>query len=64
MTPDQAHGRLVEGVHIAGYTIERAFTHLEWLLEENRWRQVSGDFGDVNAFLAGVRLDGFRVLAD
>jgi N6-adenosine-specific RNA methylase IME4 len=58
-----AYGSLTEGVHVAGYTIERAFKRLEWLLEENRWQQLGVTFGDVNSFLDSVRLDNLRILA-
>ena len=54
----EIYGSLKEGVHIAGYTLERAWGHLEWLLEEDRWRAVG--FEDVNVFLDSVKLDSFR----
>jgi hypothetical protein len=60
----QAYGALREGVHIAGYTFERACSKLEWLLEHDRWRGVGDGFTDVNAFLASIRLDSFRPLAE
>jgi 16S rRNA G966 N2-methylase RsmD len=62
--PAEVYGRLLEGAHVAGYTFERACTHLEWLLTDDRWREVRGGFTDVNAFLASVRFDDFRVLAE
>jgi hypothetical protein len=62
--PSEIYGRIKEGVHIAGYSAERAFDHLEWLLTDDRWRQVGPGFDDVNAFLDSVRLDNFRILAD
>jgi hypothetical protein len=37
---DQTYGALLEGVHIAGYTFERACAKLEWLLEADRWRRL------------------------
>jgi hypothetical protein len=58
----EIYGSLKEGVHIAGYTLERAWGHLEWLLEEDRWRAVG--FEDVNVFLDSVKLDSFRMLAE
>lgn len=57
------YGRIKEGVHIAGYSFERACSHLEWLLDENRW-QLSGRFSDVNEFLDSVKLDQFRIVTD
>ena len=32
----EVYGALCEGVHISSYTFERACTHLEWLLQEDR----------------------------
>ena len=61
---NQAYGSLAEGVHIAGYSLERAWRKLEWLLEENRWRAVGSRFDDVNAFLDSIKLDSFRIVAD
>jgi hypothetical protein len=60
----EIYGRLLEGAHLAGYTFERACTNLEWLLTDDRWREVGGGFADINAFLASVRFDEFRVLAE
>ena len=60
----QAYGKLHEGIHIAGYSFERACAQLEWLLEGDRWRQCGGSFADVNAFLDSVRLDQFRAAAE
>jgi N6-adenosine-specific RNA methylase IME4 len=60
----KAFGSLTEGVHVAGYTAERAFRQLEWLLEEDRWQQLGVQFADVNAFLDSVRLDNLRIVAD
>jgi N6-adenosine-specific RNA methylase IME4 len=61
---DQTYGALLEGVHIAGYTFERACAKLEWLLEADRWRGVGGGFDDVNKFLASIKLDSFRTVAE
>jgi DNA methylase len=63
-TPNQVHGRLLEGVHLAGYTFERACENLEWLLKEDRWREVGTRYDNVNEFLAGIRLDEFRVITE
>ena len=60
----EAYGALREGVHIAGYSFERACGNLEWLLENDRWRGVGDGFDDVNAFLASIKLDSFRPLAE
>ena len=54
---DQAYGSLTEGVFLSGFTLERAFEKLEWLLTGNRWRSVGGGFDDVNAFMATIKFD-------
>ena len=59
---NEAYGRLLEGVHVAGYTFERACAKLEWLLDGDRWRKVGSGFDDVNAFLESVKLDKFKQL--
>jgi len=62
MSAPERYGSLKEGVHVAGYTLERAWGHLEWLLESDRWRSIG--FDDVNAFLDSIQLDSFRVVAE
>src|SRR5215471_8551352 len=59
----EIYGRLKEGVHVAGYSFERAFGHLEWLLEDGRWK-LGHRYTDVNAFLASIKLDQFRIVAE
>ena len=63
-TPNTVHGRLLEAVHISGYSFERACGELEWLLDEDRWKGVAGGFDDVNAFLDTLNLSEFRVAID
>jgi N6-adenosine-specific RNA methylase IME4 len=60
----KAYGSLIEGVHIGGYTIERVFTQLKWLLDEDRWQRLGVGFSDVNEFLRSIKLDNLRILAD
>jgi N6-adenosine-specific RNA methylase IME4 len=60
-TPNTVHGRLLEAVHISGYTFERACAELEWLLDENRWRAVADGYDDINAFLSTIDLSDFRI---
>jgi hypothetical protein len=60
---NETYGGLQEGVHIAGYAFARAMSKLEWLLAEDRWREV-GDFRDVNAFLDSLQLDELRMVAE
>ncbi len=63
-TPNTVHGRLLEAVHISGYSFERACSELEWLLEEDRWQQIGGGFDDINAFLSTIDLSEFRIAID
>jgi N6-adenosine-specific RNA methylase IME4 len=59
----ETYGGLLESVHIAGYTFERACTKLEWLLaEESRWQSVG--YTDVNAFMDSIRLDNLKSTAE
>lgn len=50
-TPDTVHGRLMEAVHIAGYTFERVCGELEWLLEKDRWKLCGQGYKNINAFM-------------
>jgi N6-adenosine-specific RNA methylase IME4 len=61
--PHEVYGKLKEGVHVAGYTFERALTSLDWILKEDRWKKV-GAFADVNKFLDSIRLDEFAQVAE
>jgi hypothetical protein len=56
-------GELREGIHIAGYTFERAAKRLESLLEGSRWK-LGRRFKTVNDFLGSIRLDNLRGAAD
>jgi hypothetical protein len=59
-----AYGALREGVFIAGFSFERACAKLEWLLQQDRWRGVGDGFDNVNKFMASIRLDSFRTVAE
>jgi N6-adenosine-specific RNA methylase IME4 len=56
-------GELREGLHIAGYSFERACSRIERLLEQDGWK-VGGRFQDVNAFLDSLRLGQLRASAE
>jgi N6-adenosine-specific RNA methylase IME4 len=58
-----AYGKLLEGLHITGYTFERACENLRFLLQEDRWK-LGGRFHDPNQFLDSIRLDKFRTVAE
>lgn len=55
----EIYGRLTEGLHVAGYSFERAASNLERLLEGNAW-ELGGRFKDVNEFLDSLRLGAQR----
>lgn len=56
-------GELREGLHIAGYTFERACSRMERLLKGDRWK-VGGRFKDVNGFLASLQFESLRHSAE
>ena len=58
----QTHGALQEGAHIAGYTFSRLLNHLEWILEDDRWKACG--YEDVNSFLATLDWSNFKLLAE
>ncbi len=61
---DTIHGRLLESVHLSGYTMERACIGLEWLLENDRWKKVGKGFSNINDFLETINLSQFRIAID
>ena len=63
-SPDTVHGRLLESVHLSGYSFERAYAELEWLLDGERWRRVAGGFDDVSDFLDTIDFSEFRIAAE
>lgn len=58
--PDRVHGRLLEAVHLSGYTAARACDELSWLLRQDRWKHVSPGFNDIDDFLETLKLSDFR----
>jgi DNA modification methylase len=63
-TPDTVHGRLMESVHLSGYTMERACGELEWLLDDDRWKGCGGGFTDIDSFLATLDTAKFKLPVD
>lgn len=59
-SPKHIHGRLMEAVHITGYTMARACQELEWLIEDDRW-QLGGEFEHINDFLKTIDLSEFKI---
>ena len=62
--PAEVFGALREGLHLAGYSFERAVQKLDHLLAEDRWQQCGEFGGDVNKFLACISLSDFRPTID
>ena len=60
-TPDVIHGRMKEGAHIAGYSLQRAMENLRWLLEDSRFEQLASGYNNVNDFLRDTQ-DAFTLL--
>jgi len=60
-TPDVIHGRMKEGAHIAGYSLQRSMENLRWLLEDSRFEQLAGGYKNVNDFLRDTQ-DAFKLL--
>jgi hypothetical protein len=61
--PDQTYGELREGLHVAGYALERAFQRLESMLPGDAWMKCGPGFTNVNAFIDSLRLDQFKAVA-
>lgn len=60
--PNTVHGRLLEAVHLSGYSFERACSELEWLLENDRWKECGYD--NIAAFQATIDWSEFRIAAE
>jgi hypothetical protein len=58
------YGRLLESVHLTGYSAVRACQALEVLLEEDRWKNVGPGFKDINKFLDSIDLSQFKLQVD
>lgn len=62
--PDTVHGRLMESVHLSGYSFERACSELNWLLDEDRWKQCGDGFSDIGKFLVTLKFAGFKLAVE
>ena len=62
--PAEVFGALREGLHLAGYSFERAVQKLDHLLADDRWQQCGEFGGDVNKFLACISLADFKPTID
>lgn len=63
-SPETVHGRLLEAVHLSGYSFTRACDELLWLLDDDRWRQVGGGFENVNGFLATIDFSDLKIAVE
>ena len=63
-TPEAIYGRLLESVHISGYTMARACTKLKRLLEKDDWKTVGGGFDDIDEFALSIDLSQFKIALD
>ena len=61
---DTIHGRLLESVHITGYSMERACIGLEWLLEDDRWKTIGAGYERIDDFLKTINLSQFKIAVD
>jgi phage N-6-adenine-methyltransferase len=59
--PNIIYGRLAEATHISGYSLERAMSEFEWLLEDNRWKEVGTGYDDINDFLKTLNFSEFKI---
>lgn len=60
-SPDTRYGRVIEGAHLAGYTLARMQDELLWLLEGERWKEVDGGHETVNDFLRSIDLSTWKL---
>ena len=61
-SPDVVYGRLMESVHISGYTLERAVNECLWLASDERWKSLG--FESASAFVRSIDLSEFRMAAE
>jgi N6-adenosine-specific RNA methylase IME4 len=61
-SPLTVYGRLLEAFHLSGYAFDRAFSELEYMLQNGRW--MAAGFDDVNKFVGSIDLSKFRHSVD
>ncbi|SDR31485.1 DNA modification methylase [Rhizobiales bacterium GAS113] len=64
MSDHETYGKLLEGLHITGYTFERACYRIAKLLESGDWKECAGGFADIDAFLNSLGLEQFREITE
>lgn len=62
--PNIVYGRLSESVHISGYSLERAIWEFEWLLEDNRWKNVGSGYDDIEEFIKTLNFSEFKIVIE
>jgi len=62
--PDTVHGRLLEAVHISGYSFERAYNELKWLLVSDKWEQCGDGFEQIDDFLRTINFKEFKITVE
>jgi N6-adenosine-specific RNA methylase IME4 len=61
---DEAFGELRAGIHITGYSFERAVAQLAWLLKEGRWKRCRTGYQTIDAFMRGIRIEDHKLVAE
>jgi hypothetical protein len=56
--------RLLESAHSSSYSFERVCAELEWLLEEDHWKQVGPGYEHINDFLQTIDLSPFNLSSE
>jgi len=62
--PNMVYGRLAESVHISGYSLERAMSEFEYLLENDRWKAVGRGYKDINEFVRSLSFKEFKIAVE
>lgn len=62
-SPKTIYGRVQEAAHISGYSFERLCANLEWLLEEDRWKEIGDAFSTASEFVRSIDLSPFDMKA-
>jgi hypothetical protein len=60
-SPEEMYGRLSESIHMTGYTFQRACQEFEYLLDDDRWRQIGSGFEDIDDFLKTIDFSEFKI---
>jgi len=59
--PDTIYGRLLESVHISGYSFERACQKFKWLLTGGHWKTIGPGYDDIDKFIASINFAEFKI---